>query len=198
MADKKTAIIRATIAAIAKYGLNKTNAQLVASEMGIAQSSVFYHFPTQKKLNESLVPFISKSNAMVVKGLLKEANAQNNFERLCHYIRGNLIWAMTHRDQVMVLVYALAEGKHSEQICSEVSSILKTAEDRLYFYLVAGVAEKEFTIDSNLRSLAKFINQSVNGSVLTQFQLYDDWSVDSYMDELTVFLKGVIHLIRTD
>ena len=194
MADKKTAIIEATISAIAQYGLNKTNAQLVTSEMGMAQSSIFYHIPTQQKLYESLVPHIAKINIHGVKELLKQSNVTTNFERLCQYIRGNLLWAMSHRNHVMVLIYALAEGKHSEHIYKEVTAILKMAEEKIYFYLVAGVAEQEFKVDGNLKSFAKFINQSVNGTVLTQFQFFDDWSVDTYMKELQVFLKGVIHI----
>ena len=71
---------------------------------------------------------------------------------------------------------------------------MKSAEDKVYFYLVTGIAEGEFTVKSNIRSLARFINQSVNGTVITHFHLQEDWDIDSYMDDLTSYLKELIHL----
>lgn len=194
MSDKKTLIIEATIASIAKYGLNKTNAQLVAKELNIAQSSIFYHFPQQQQLFDSLIEHIAKVSARQVKNLMQDFKAANNFERLCQYIKGNLLWAVNNREHVTVLLYSLAEGKYSPKISSGITNIIKKAEDQLYFYLVAGIAEGEFTINSDLRSLAKFINSSVNGTVVTGFNLNNDWHIDSYMDELTVILKDIIHL----
>lgn len=194
MPSKKTAIIEATIRCIANHGLNKTNAQLVAKELGIAQSSVFYHFPQQQQLFDSLLHHVAKVNADEVKSLLTKAQATNHFERLCHYIRGNLQWAVNHQDQVMVLIYSLSEGKHSPQVNTEIIKILKKAEDRLYFYLVAGIAEGEFSVEGDLRALAKFINQSVSGTVVTRFQLLDEWDIDTYMSELITILKRLINL----
>jgi len=194
MSDKKTLIIEATIAAIAKYGLNKTNAQLVAKELNIAQSSIFYHFPQQQKLFDSLIEHIAKVSAAQVKDLMQDFKAANNFDRLCQYIKGNLLWAVNNREHVTVLLYSLAEGKYSPKISNGITNIIKKAEDQLYFYLVAGIAEGEFTINSDLRSLAKFISSSVNGTVVTEFNLQNDWHIDSYMNDLTIILKGIIHL----
>jgi len=194
MTDKKTAIIEATISAVAKYGLSKTNAQLVAEEMNIAQSSIFYYFPQQQQLFNSLNEYISKHNADQVKQLVEEVQASNSFERLCRFIKGNLLWAVNNRDHVTVLLYSLAESRQSPTISKEVSSILKSAEDKVYFYLVTGIAEGEFTVKSNIRSLARFINQSVNGTVITHFHLQEDWDIDAYMVDLTSYLKEIIHL----
>ncbi len=194
MSNKKKAIIEATITAIAKYGLSKTNAQVVAEEMNIAQSSIFYHFPHQQQLFNSLNDYIATNNAEQVRKLVEEVEAKNSFERLCRFIKGNLLWAVNNRDYVTVLLYSLAEGRHNETKSKEVSSILKSAEDKVYFYLVTGVAEGEFTIKSNIRSLARFINQSVNGTVITHFHLQKDWNIDAYMEDLTTYLKEIIHL----
>ena len=194
MTDKKTAIIEATISAVAKYGLSKTNAQLVAEEMNIAQSSIFYYFPQQQQLFNSLNEYITKHNSEQVKQLVEDVQASNSFERLCRFIKGNLLWAVNNRDHVTVLLYSLAESRQSPTISKEVSSILKSAEDKVYFYLVTGIAEGEFTVKSNIRSLARFINQSVNGTVITHFHLQEDWDIDSYMDDLTSYLKELIHL----
>tara|TARA_B110000879_G_C10991537_1_gene439485 strand:- start:280 stop:876 length:597 start_codon:yes stop_codon:yes gene_type:complete len=197
MADKKTIIIEATISAIAKYGLNKTNAQVIAKELNIAQSSIFYHFPQQQQLFDSLIEHIAKVNNSEVKALLQTVNANNNFDRICHYIKGNLQWAVSHRDHVTVLLYSLAEGKYNDKIGKGITKILKTAEDKFYLYLVSGIAEGEFTVSGNLRSLAQLINQSVNGSVVTHFHLHNDWNIDIYMRELTLHLKEIIHLNNT-
>lgn len=194
MTDKKTIIIEATISAIAKYGLNKTNAQVVAKELNMAQSSIFYHFPQQQQLFDSLIEHIAKVNNQVVKSLLKKVNASNNFDRICHYIKGNLQWAIAHRDHVTVLLYSLADGSFNEKVSKDITKILKTAEDKFYFYLVSGIAEGEFTVNGNLRSLAKLINQSVNGSVVTYFHLHDGWDLDTYMHEMIIHLKEIIHL----
>ncbi len=194
MADKKTIIIEATISAIAKYGLNKTNAQVIAKELKMAQSSIFYHFPQQQQLFDSLIEHIAKVNGTVVKDLLAKVNARNNFEKICQYIKGNLQWAISHRDHVTVLLYSLADGSYNEKFSKDITKILKTAEDKFYFYLVSGIAEGEFSVNGNLRSLAKLINQSVNGSVVTYFHLHNDWDLDTYMHESTLHLKEIIHL----
>ena len=194
MVDKKTIIIEATISTIAKYGLNKTNAQLIAKKLNIAQSSIFFHFPQQQQLFDSLIEHIAIVNNNEVKALLKTMKAVNNFDKICQYIRGNLQWALNHRDHVTVLLYSLAEGKYSKKIGDGITGILKTAEDAFYLYLVSGIAEGEFTVNGNLRSLAKLINQSVNGSVVTYFHLHNDWNIDTYMTELIIHLKEIIHL----
>lgn len=192
MSKKKKVIIDATIDCIAKYGLNKTNAQLVAKELGIAQSSIFYHFPQQQILFDSLIKHIAEHNEQVVKSLLKPQKTSCYFERLCQYVKGNLEWAMAHKNHVTVLLYALTESKYSSAINADIVSILKKGEDQIYFYLVAGVAEGEFQVKGNLRSLAKLISQSVYGSVMTQFQIYDQWHIDSYMNDFSYFLSNLI------
>ena len=194
MTSKKTAIIEATISAVAKYGLSKTNAQLVAEEMNIAQSSIFYHFPQQQQLFDSLNDYVARHNAEHVKKLVEEVKVSNSFERLCRFIKGNVLWAVNNRDHVTVLLYALADSRQNETVSHNVSNILKKAEDQVYFYLVTGIAEGEFTVKSNIRSLARFINQSVNGTVITHFHLKDDWDIDSYMEDLTNYLLEIIHL----
>lgn len=194
MTDKKTIIIEATISAIAQHGLNKTNAQLIAKKLNIAQSSIFYHFPQQQQLFDSLIEHIETVNNNEVKALLKNMEANNNFDKICQYIKGNLLWAVNHRDHVTVLLYSLAEGKYSKKIGDGITSILKTAEDNFYLYLVSGIAEGEFTVNGNLRSLARLINQSVNGSVITYFHLHNNWNIETYMQELILHLKEIIHL----
>lgn len=194
MADKKTLIIEATISAIAKYGLNKTNAQVVAKELNMSQSSIFYHFPQQQQLFDSLLNHIVEMNGKVVKNLLKKVNANNNFERICQYIKGNLQWAITHRDHVTVLLYSLADGSYNEKLSQDITKILKTTEDKFYFYLVSGIAEGEFSVNGNLRSLAKLINHSVNGSIVNYFHLQNDLDLDTYMHEMIIHLKEIIHI----
>lgn len=194
MGDRKRAIIEAAIKTIANYGLNKTNAQMIAKELGIAQSSIFYHFPQQQLLFDALLPYINQVNRNALINILKQSKATNYFDRLCEYIHGNLLWAINHKEHVTVLLYYLAEGRFSETINTEIRSIVKAANDQIYHYLVAGIAEQEFQIKGNVRNVAKFINQSVNGTVITHFQLFDEWDIESYMADLIQLLKSFILL----
>ena len=88
----------------------------------------------------------------------------------------------------------MAYGDFNEKVSKDITKMLKRAEDKFYFYLVSGIAEGEFTVNGNLRSLAKLINQNVNGSVVTYFNLHDDWDLDTYMHEMIIHLKEIIHL----
>jgi hypothetical protein len=126
--------------------------------------------------------------------LVGPVKGRNSFERLLRFIKGNLLWASSNRDQVTVLLYYLAEGYHNSDRAMQVRKLLKRAENQIYFYLVTGVSEEEFTIKGSIRSLAKFINQSVNGTVVTDFHLKEDWDIDSYLNDIASYLKEMINL----
>ena len=165
--DKKEAIARAAMICISKYGIEKTNSYAIAKEMGIAQSGVFYHFPSQTDLFDSLLTRISLKNHELVSQLQKKKKTASNLERLKIYITGNLAWAHRFPEQVGVLLNSFMKTSYSKAMTEKVLVTLGAGEESIYRYLACGVVEKEFRVRGEIRETAKLIHETLIGAIIS-------------------------------
>lgn len=164
--DKKTAILDAAILCISKYGIEKTNTHSVAKELGVVQSGVHYHFPKQEQLFDSLIHRIVAVNHALVSQMQEKAKAEKNLARLKIYIKGNLIWAAKHPEHVAVLLYSVMRTSHSPSMKKMVTAVLGVGEQTIYSLLAAGAVEREFSVEGEVREMAKFIHGSLIGAIV--------------------------------
>ncbi len=165
--DKEIEIFKAATKSIGKYGVERANAQTIAEELGISQSGIFYYFPKQEDLFDSLVAYIAEVNHQLVSDLLESKQPVRVLDRLFLHLEGNLKWAAKHPDHVAVLLVSIAKTQRSKTMRERVNRLLQTGEDRIYGYLAAGVAEKEFAFEGSVRSMAVFIHKLLIGVIVS-------------------------------
>ncbi|MDA9951422.1 TetR/AcrR family transcriptional regulator [Oligoflexaceae bacterium] len=167
MKQKKQLILETAISSIEKYGVIATNAQLIAKELGIAQSTVFYHFPKQKQLFEELFSFIVRYNQSEVQKRLDKNRSSKNLIKLTSYLEGNLDWAFAHRDHVVVLLNSVVESTHNEVLKGQLDYIFNNGEEKIYNILTAGIIENEFTLSQKAKPLARSIHKFLIGTIIS-------------------------------
>lgn len=180
--DKRTAILETAITCIAKYGIERTSTPVIARELGIAQSGVFYHFESQQELFDSLLVHIVAGNHRIVEQLRERTRPRTAFEGLLAYVRGNLYWAQRERYHVGVLLYSYMKTSYSRTMRRTVADVMAFGENTVYGHLATGVAEKQLTVEGDLRAMAKFLHQALIGAIIafhygrpaeTYLQVYD-------------------------
>lgn len=164
---KEIEILKAAARCVGKFGAENTNAQKVSEELGIAQSGIFYYFPKQTQLFDSLLSYIASVNHELVSGLQKKRKHQSHYEQLMTHIEGNFLWAKRHPDHVAVLLHSVARTGQSKGMKKLVNQIFQTGEDRIYGYLAGAVAEKEIDIQNDLRNMAAFLHKSLIGAIVS-------------------------------
>jgi AcrR family transcriptional regulator len=164
--DKKTAILQAAMTCISKYGIENTKTQVIAKELGVAQSGLFYHFRNNDELFDSLIPQIVTVNHGIVEKLRQTKKPKDNLSALRLYAMGNLYWAHKHPEQVAVLLYSVMRTSYSTFMRKTMTQVQNTGENTIYGILTAGVAEKEFSVDGDLREMAKFIHNTLIGATI--------------------------------
>lgn len=186
--QREKQIIEAAIECIFRSGVQKTNANLIAKRLGIPSSLVFYYFPNQKKLFDTLIGYIVSVNRSVVFSHIEKKTVKGTFERIQAYIEGNLEWGKKNPAHVAVMMYGLVESSHNPEMREAVVTALQGGEDRVYSLLAVGVAEKEFSLGLGIREMARTIHQSLIGAIIRQyFTGSDQPQVDSQkvMREMT-------------
>ncbi len=182
--NKKTEIFDAAIRCIGKLGIERTNAQAIADELGVAQSGIFYYFPKQETLFDSLTGYIAEVNHLVVTKLLEKRKPKTAYEGLSTHIEGNFLWAKRHPDQVAVLMLSIAKTAHSKFMQDLLKRLFAVGEDRIYAYLTVGVAERQFTVRGDIRDLASFIQKTLIGFIIAQYLSKRDGVGESYFFQL--------------
>lgn len=185
MSRTKKKILETTIKCISTHGIERTNARLVADKLGISQSAVFYHFPKQEMLFNSLIIQIVEVNNNLLASMIEKKHDFTNFEKLQIYVKANLKWAFEHKDHVAVLLFGVVETSHDKDKKNQIKQILREGEDKVYSFIVAGIAEKEFKIQGTPRDLAKFFHKAVIGMIVSS--IYDNES--SSEKYLTLFIQ---------
>ena len=184
---KKEAILDAAIKCISKYGIENTNSYSIAKELEIAQSGVYYHFPDQEALFDSLLERIARQNHELVENLQQKEKPKDKRSRLLTYIKGNLLWADKHPDQVGVLLFSFLKTSHSKKMKKHVAKTLSVGEDTIYGILATG------STSGDIRHLAKFIHQALIGSIISFHYLRPRVS---YEDHFKILRERVLDLIK--
>lgn len=163
---KKTLIMRTAIRCISQYGIEGASADVIAKKLGIAQSGIFYYFPTQAALFDSLDGFIAATNHDMVTRHVESCGAVTAWQRLQAHLRGNLLWAQKHPDQVSALLVGIARTGRSRASRERINKLFKVGEQRLKELLAEGLATGEFEYEGDVESLACFVHKSLTGILI--------------------------------
>ena len=183
--QKKTAIIKTAIRCVAQYGTEGASADVIARKMGIAQSGIFYYFPKQEALFDSLLGYIAQVNHEIAMKYFGEMKLNTMRERLTGHVTANLIWANKHPDHISVLLLSMAKTGRSRLMRERVNHLFQVGEDRIYSILQEGVAQGEFHSSGDLRDLAVFIHKALGGSILSFYYSRHLRSVEYYQNILS-------------
>ena len=160
---KKTAIIKTAIRCISQYGIEGSSADVIARKMEIAHSGIFYYFPKQEDLFDSLVEYIAGINHGIVSEYVQRRKSTTPRERLVDHLLGNLNWGESHPDQVAVLLLSMAKTGRSRTMRTRINRLLQVGEDRIHALLT----EIDSSLDRSL--LAAFLHQSLTGIIISQY-----------------------------
>lgn len=166
---KKIQIIRTAIKCVAQYGIESTSAETIAKKMGIAQSGIFYYFPTQEDLFNSLDGFIAQTNHAVVTKYHSSTGAASTWEKLTGHLNGNLEWAKKYPDQVCALLIAMAKTSRSRSVRQRVNKLFQVGEDRIAALLAEGIRNREFIYRGDITELACFVHKSLTGILIAAY-----------------------------
>lgn len=180
--NKQIAIYNAAIRCIGKYGVEKTNAQSIARELGIAPSGIFYYFPKQDQIFDSLVAYIAEINHTIVSELLQKRKPKTHWERLLIHVEGNLLWVKKYPDQMAVLLLSVVKTGRSRTMRERIGRLMSIGEERLYTHLTAGVAEREFAVEGEIRSMASFLHKALIGMTVSYHYSRKSVSISHYLD----------------
>lgn len=160
---KKIAIIKVAIRCIAQHGIEGSSADVIARKMGIAQSGIFYYFPQQENIFDSLVEFIAGVNHSFVQKYLENSAPRTPKDALMGHLLGNLNWAAKYPDHVSVLLVSIAKTSRSRMMRERVNRIFQVGEQRIIS--VVG----ELNDRGSARELGAFIHQALTGIIVSHY-----------------------------
>lgn len=162
--DKREQILDTASKCIVKYGLQKTNAQLIADELKISQTTVFYYFPKQHILFDSLFDFIVGVGREFVTGPMAKAKKPLTYkEKLIYYYQGQLRWAEQYPHHSGVMLFSLLESTHNKKIQKKVITALEHGVETIFSYIAGGIVEKQFKPNMEPRPAAQLIHKTIIG-----------------------------------
>jgi AcrR family transcriptional regulator len=181
MNPKQQQILEAAIQCVHEVGIEKTNAKLIAERLEMPTSLVFYYFPKQQQIFESIVMYIVTANNALVTDLLAKQAVRSAKEQLMLYVEGNFRWAAAYRSHGSVLLYGVLSASHDPVIKKVVQTAFSAGEERIYHMINHGVVEKEFSGELVPRETARNIHQMIVGSIM-HFLLYaENVAVEEYV-----------------
>lgn len=161
--SKRTAIIKTAIRCIAHHGIEGTSADVIAKKMGIAQSGIFYYYPKQEDIFDSLIEYIASVNHDVVSKYLEKANPKSPRQVLTGHLLGNLRWAEKNPDHVSVLLVSMAKTGRSRTMRDRVNRIFQVGEERIVSLL------RDLHCRADAREAGAFIHQALTGVIISHY-----------------------------
>lgn len=161
--QKRTAILKTAIRCIAQHGIEGTSADVIAKKLGIAQSGIFYYFPKQEDIFDSLVDYIASANHDVVTKYLEQHAPKKSKDLLLSHLVGNLRWAEKYPEHVSVLLITMAKTGRSRTMRDRVNRIFQVGEQRIVDLL------KDLKVRGDVRELGAFIHQSLTGVIICHY-----------------------------
>ncbi|MCB0405299.1 MAG: TetR/AcrR family transcriptional regulator [Bdellovibrionales bacterium] len=191
--NKEERILKATIHCIGKYGIERTNAQTVADHLGVAQSGIFYYFPKQRMLFDSLIHYIVKVNHQIVTLHLEKVKPQSGMEELMEHLRGNLLWAKKHPDQVGVLLLSMVRARSSAPMRQLLNQILQTGQTRIFHCLQTALDAGEATTQDSATTVAAAIHKALTGVIVSYYYARSQTpELDYYFGLLQLCVSGLV------
>ncbi|MCB0417600.1 MAG: TetR/AcrR family transcriptional regulator [Bdellovibrionales bacterium] len=191
--NKEEKILKATIHCIGKYGIEKTNAQTVANHLGVAQSGIFYYFPKQQMLFDSLIHYIVKVNHTITTQHLEKVQPKSSVEELMEHLRGNLLWAKKHPDQVGVLLLSMVRAQSSVPMRKLINQILENGQTRIFRCLENAIAAREAHVVSDPALAAAAIHQALTGVIVSYYYARSQTpTIDHYFNILQLCVNGLV------
>jgi len=166
---KRLAILKTAIRCIAQNGLENTTADVIAKKMGIAQSGIFYYYPTLDQLFDSLDAHIAETNHHTVVKYLEENPPKTAWETLAAHFRGNLHWGNKNPDHVAVLLHSMAKSGHNRHVRERVNKLFLIGEARVEEILKEGIQKKEFKKVKDVPKLAVFVHKALMGIIISAY-----------------------------
>ncbi len=188
--NRKQQIVEKAIECLARYGPLKTNSNLVAKELKIQPSNVFYYFPKQEDLFAEMVKTIVVSNNQVVSKLLDED--QSYYDKAKRYLEGNLIWAKTYPEHVATLLSGVSQIHTSNEQLQFVSVALQTGEERLFEILAKGFVEGQLELKFEVKETAKMLHQVLMGCLIRMYTMQDDQALSEFTSRLFHFFDMIV------
>jgi AcrR family transcriptional regulator len=110
--NKRTEVLEVACRCIANFGLQRTNAQLIAYEMGVSQTTIFYYFPRQQDLFDSLFDYVIAAGRSYSEARISKSSTFKG--RLTSYFHSQLDWAMACPQHIAVLFFAILDSRRSD------------------------------------------------------------------------------------
>ncbi|MEZ4750480.1 MAG: TetR/AcrR family transcriptional regulator [Bdellovibrionota bacterium] len=191
--SKEERILKATIHCIGKYGIERTNAQTVADHLGVAQSGIFYYFPKQQLLFDSLIHYIVRVNHETVTLHLDKVKPKSGVEELMEHLRGNLLWAKKHPDQVGVLLLSMVRAQSSAPMRNLINQTLENGQTRIHRCLENAIDSGEVCTVGNPALVAASIHQALTGVIVTYYYSRSrSTPIDHYFKLLQLCVNGLV------
>lgn len=162
---KKELFLEGAIRTIQKVGTHQLNSYSVAKELGVSQSSFFYHFETQADFYRELVAHITRINEGIVKELTRGMKTVTAWQKLETYIAGNLLWTEKYPEQFDVLSYGMQHCGHDPKIVELINEAFEGGYKKVYNIVSGGFAEGEFKLALPIQSLVFCLHKAIVGAM---------------------------------
>lgn len=190
---KRENILNAAIRCIGRFGLENTSATVIAKDLGIAQSGIFYYFPTQEQLFDSLLLHIARINHAQVSTLLAERCPATHRETLLVHLEGNLRWAESQPAQVAALVHSIAKASRSPRAKRAMAELFRVGEERIRGYLDTGQAQKEFRLVAPAPQCAALMHKALMGHIISgHYERGSERPVLYYLELLEILVDSLL------
>ncbi len=165
--NKREEILEVASRCICKFGLQKTNAQLIATEMKLSQTTIFYYFPKQQMLFDALFDHIIFTGRDLIAQAMKVHGKELSYrDKLWKYIEAQLLWAEKFPHHIGVLMFTILDSAHNSEMHEKVAVALKNGEETIFAILAGGMVEKKLPDISEPKLAALLIHKSLMGCLM--------------------------------
>lgn len=164
--DKKARIVETAVTQLYRYGYNRFGFATLASECGIAKSSIIHHFPTKDALVLSAVRAYMTEVQSVLERLTEQE--EDPAERFFHYF--DYAQSQMSRSNYLGCLAAnlgLEVSETHPQLRNEIQNFIEFKVSKFVSWIKEGTTRGEFRSDINARSCAESILTSIEGGIVT-------------------------------
>jgi AcrR family transcriptional regulator len=184
---RRAQLVRCAIEAIAELGLPKSSLAEIGRRAGITKATIFYHFASRDELiREVLTTVLTEGADFMAKRVSEQPDPA---AELRAYLKANIEYIATHRDQVKVLViiamnFTDDDGRTKLQ---HDASVYEASLAPLRDILERGQAQGQFG-EFNARNMAMTIRAAID-AIGPQLTAIPDLDLDEYTHDLVALFN---------
>ncbi len=190
--ERRAQIIAATLDLSATQGPARVSAQAIADRIGVAQPTIFRHFPSRDAIFSATLDWASSNLFLFLRA--RDRPAAPADERLHDMLRGHLEFVSRHPGLPRLLFSDRLHGD-DPALRKAVGRTMQRYVDHIAGLLQAGAAQGRFRADLLPKETAALILALVQGLLLR-------WSVfdfnDSLVDQFPSLWRHLSHVLYAD